>query len=164
MFSPNWLCPRSESGKVRSPQSLWGRIKDLNAFLDSVHAKTIIQSKKGGKNYFHEIGYALGQNLAKFEALKASEAESKTSMLFLDSVHAKTIIQSKKGGKKYFHQIGYALGQNLAKFEALKACEAESKTSIFSPNWVCPRPDSDQGHSQFGENIFCPLFCFGWWF
>ena len=49
-------------------------------FLDSVHAKTIIQSKKGGKNYFHQIDYALGQNLAKFEALKACEAELKTSM------------------------------------------------------------------------------------
>ena len=71
------------------------------------------------------------QIYAKFEALKACEAESKTSMLFLDSVHAKTIIQSKKGGKKYFHQIGYALGQNLAKFEALKACEAELKTSML---------------------------------
>ena len=111
-------------------------------FLDSVHAKTINLSKKGGKKYFHQIGYALGQNLAKFEALKASEAESKTSMLFLDSVHAKTIIQSKKGGKKYFHQIGYALGQNLAKFEALKACEAESKTSMLFWTQCMLKPSS----------------------
>ena len=57
-------------------------------FFDSVHAKTIIQSKKGGKKYFHLIGYALGHNLAKFKALKACEAESMTSMNFLPPFYA----------------------------------------------------------------------------
>ena len=83
-------------------------------FLDSVHAKTIIQSKKGGKKYFHQIGYAIGQNLAKFEALKACEAEWKTSMHFLDDGLACT--ESKKS-IEVFDSASQALrASNFARF------------------------------------------------
>ena len=78
-------------------------------FLTQCMLKPSSKAKKWGKKIFPPNWLCPRLNLAKFEALKACEAESKASMHFLDSVHAKTIVQSKKGGNFFFTKLAMTL-------------------------------------------------------